>query len=516
MLSTGLSKMKCTVVLLALALIIHGSDGRRVGTEQRLYGDLFQSYNPESRPVENASKPVIVSFGIALNQLLDLDEKNQVLTTAVWVHEEWTDENLRWDPEDYDGLDTLMIPSTNVWVPDMFLFNKAGDNADGFVNVTGSKVKIGNDGLVKWMVPIMVKSSCVVDVTYFPYDDQKCHLRFGSWIYDVTQVDMRLNADRPDLSHYVQNSEYDLTAVSVSRSLVDSNCCPGDGSHAMVDCHISVKRKSLYYDYIVIAPTIMLCILTLVSFLLPCHKGEKINIGLTVFLTLYVLQLLIAENVPDTNSTPVLGIFLFMVMTFNCVSLIMATLVMNIKKRGEDKQSPAIPKWLFWLCRVVLSKIVLTKYAWEQPASCDQFEFQPDPSSKIEVTLNGGQPSENILQPADETDQSPDEATCTTELLPSRPTNELLFPRSRSDRKICTDGHIEAMNRGAIGEVGRTRKPDGRFSVTSVQYHSIQIKRQWFFVAEVVDKFLFLIYLISMTISIGMILVIIPSYKLYS
>ena len=29
--------------------------------------------------------------------------------------------------------------------------------------------------------------------------------------------------------------------------------------------------------------------------------------GLTVFLTLYVLQLRIADNVPDTNSTPILG-----------------------------------------------------------------------------------------------------------------------------------------------------------------------------------------------------------------
>lgn len=65
---------------------------------------------------------------------------------------------------------------------------------------------------------------------------------------------------------------------------------------------MTIKRKSIYYDYIVIAPTIMLCILTLASFWLV-----QIAIGLTVFLTLYVLQLLIAENVPDTNTTPVLG-----------------------------------------------------------------------------------------------------------------------------------------------------------------------------------------------------------------
>lgn len=90
-------------------------------------------------------------------------------------------------------------------------------------------------------------------------------------------------------------------------SQVEETCCPGNGSHPIIHFQMTIKRKSIYYDYIVIAPTIMLCILTLASFWLPCHHGEKIAIGLTVFLTLYVLQLLIAENVPDTNTTPVLG-----------------------------------------------------------------------------------------------------------------------------------------------------------------------------------------------------------------
>ena len=89
--------------------------------------------------------------------------------------------------------------------------------------------------------------------------------------------------------------------------MVDSSCCPGDGAHPMVHLTIRIKRKTIYYDYIVIAPTINLCVMTLATFLLPCECGWKIAIGLTVFLTLYVLQLLIAENVPDTNSTPLIS-----------------------------------------------------------------------------------------------------------------------------------------------------------------------------------------------------------------
>ncbi|ESP05441.1 hypothetical protein LOTGIDRAFT_103111, partial [Lottia gigantea] len=276
-----------------------------------LFQDLFEEYNYDSRPVQNASQTVHIDFGIALNQILDLEEKHQVLSTAVWIYETWYAENLMWDPSKYNNLDTLIIPSTKIWLPDLFLFNTAGENLDGFVNVTGSKVMIHYDGLVRWMIPIMLKSSCSVDVTYFPYDYQKCELRFGSWIYDITQVDMHLKESQVDISDYIVNSEYDLINASVTRKLVDASCCPGGGTHTMISIFIHVKRKSLYYDYIVIAPTIMLCFMTLFTFLLPCHKGEKIAIGLTVFLTLYVVQLFIAENVPDTNSTPILGTYFY-------------------------------------------------------------------------------------------------------------------------------------------------------------------------------------------------------------
>ena len=74
-------------------------------------------------------------------------------------------------------------------------------------------------------------------------------------------------------------SRYDLENVSLHRGVLDSSCCPGDGRHPMVGLKVNLRRKSLYYDYIVIAPTIMLCVMTLASFLLPCDRGEKMNIG---------------------------------------------------------------------------------------------------------------------------------------------------------------------------------------------------------------------------------------------
>ena len=38
---------------------------------------------------------------------------------------------------------------------------------------------VSNNGYVLWVIPAMLKSSCKIDVTYFPFDEQKCPLKFG-------------------------------------------------------------------------------------------------------------------------------------------------------------------------------------------------------------------------------------------------------------------------------------------------------------------------------------------------
>ncbi|KAK6179138.1 hypothetical protein SNE40_011560 [Patella caerulea] len=480
---------------------------KKHGIEYLLYRDLFTNYNNGARPIRNASEALNVDFGLALNQILDLEEKRQVLTSAVWIYEEWFDDNLQWDPEKYNGLDTLIIPSTRIWLPDVFLFNTAGENLDGFVNVTGSKAMVRYDGLIRWMIPIMLKSSCGVDVTYFPYDYQKCELRFGSWVYDITQMDMHLKPAEVDISSYVVNSEYDLINVSVTRSLVDGSCCPGGGTHSIISVFIHVKRKSLYYDYIVIAPTIMLCFMTLFTFFLPCHKGEKIAIGLTVFLTLYVVQLFIAENVPDTNSTPILGVFLLMVMTFNCVSLIMATLVMNIKKRGEEEKCPDVPKWLLWLCHVVLSKIALTKFIWQDtcPGVDEKDGDVIEPDSKSCIQNHHFKNQEPISNADSDKSRNLDNEVAVINDYTSTNTSrfkvrnrKFVSPSERND--VICEPMLQNTNFQHDNEV------------KSAYDHALFMRRQWFFVAEVVDKFSFLIYLISMSFSILMVLFVIPFY----
>jgi hypothetical protein len=47
---------------------------------------------------------------------------------------------------------------------------------------------VRSNGSCNYLPPGIFKSTCKIDITWFPFDDQKCELKFGSWTYDGFQV----------------------------------------------------------------------------------------------------------------------------------------------------------------------------------------------------------------------------------------------------------------------------------------------------------------------------------------
>lgn len=66
-----------------------------------------------------------------------------------------------------------------------FCPRRADEESSGPSN---TNVKLRYNGEIIWDSPAITKSSCVVDVSYFPFDWQQCNLTFGSWTYNGNQV----------------------------------------------------------------------------------------------------------------------------------------------------------------------------------------------------------------------------------------------------------------------------------------------------------------------------------------
>ncbi len=62
---------------------------------KRLYDDLLSNYNRLIRPVVNNTESVTVWLGLKLSQLIEVNLKNQVMTTNLWVKQKWFDYKVR-------------------------------------------------------------------------------------------------------------------------------------------------------------------------------------------------------------------------------------------------------------------------------------------------------------------------------------------------------------------------------------------------------------------------------------
>lgn len=38
--------------------------------------------------------------------------------------QKWIDVNLKWNPDEYGGIRKIRVPSTDIWKPDLVLYNK--------------------------------------------------------------------------------------------------------------------------------------------------------------------------------------------------------------------------------------------------------------------------------------------------------------------------------------------------------------------------------------------------------
>ncbi|MFH4973770.1 hypothetical protein AB6A40_000479 [Gnathostoma spinigerum] len=318
--------------------------------EERLVTDMFHGYNNLIRPVQHFnSSAVIVEFGIAMILLINVDEKNQIMQTNVWVTLKWNDYQFRWNPADYGGIESMRVPPDKVWLPDIVLFN----NADGNYEVSyHSNVVVENNGNVIWVPPAIYKSSCRIDVEYFPFDEQVCVLIFGSWTYDSSEV---------QLSWYNNKQFVELNDYSAS-GIWDVIDVPGQIVHnaSRIEFDIVIRRKTLFYTVILIIPTVLMAFLSMMVFYLPAECSEKITLSISILLALVVFLLLVSKILPPTSDTiPLMAKYLLMTFILNIITIMVTVIIINVYFRSATTHS--MPRTIRELFLHFLPKLLLMK-----------------------------------------------------------------------------------------------------------------------------------------------------------
>ena len=75
-------------------------------------------------------------------------------------------------------------------------------------------------GGIAWSMPAIIKSACQVNVADYPFDTQRCPLKFSSWTHTMSELNLTNFADAAVLESFQGNGEWQLVGVPCKRNEV--------------------------------------------------------------------------------------------------------------------------------------------------------------------------------------------------------------------------------------------------------------------------------------------------------
>ena len=128
-----------------------------------------------------------------------------------------------------------------------------------------------------------------------------------------------------DLEEYQTNSEWDM---------IDSTATVEEESdEAAVIYTLKIKRKPRYMVLSIILPVLMLSVLNLFVFVLPCDSGEKASYAVTVFLAFAVFLTIISAALPtNSESLSIFSVYIIILTVQSTLITMIALTVLRIRQ----------------------------------------------------------------------------------------------------------------------------------------------------------------------------------------
>jgi len=344
-------KLKVTLVLFSSMLLAVPSWG---ATEAELHSYLMKDYVKTARPLQNASHVVNVSLGLTLQQIIDLDIKTNTLESEIWFNFGWQDEFLNWDDnENFKDIADTRMAASEMWTPDVEVYN----SVERKFTARTDTIVLYKGGTTTWVPPYKIKSTCKADKIWYPFDDQKCNIKMGSWTYNGFQLDLQLNLESMDLSSFVTNSEWELVKAPCKRNEVFYDCCPEP--YIDITCEIHLKRRTQSMWGKVIIPQYVLTLLTILAAIIPVsHASPRI---LVKFLMTLLLFSSIPDDLPDNSwmSSMISNNYQLVIVSL-IIDVIMIVIHISSQRSSDSKVLDNRPSKKVWIMDIVLLILLVT------------------------------------------------------------------------------------------------------------------------------------------------------------
>ena len=314
-----------------LALIV-GFDAMFVGVHsalladvKRLRDDIFTDYDKDFLPLLNFDNSAQVTIDASVITLNDFNDISGEVSMTTVLNFQWTEQRIKWHPRDYNGMNHLFVPFTDLWRPHVVVQNAAGKVED--LGKDSIVLRLGHDGTVKWVFGQVLRFTCSVNVKYYPFDTQTCFLSITSWAFSNTDVKLSAKSSVLNTDFYSDNSQWILVPLNTSM--------PYDGGiKTLIQYAFQLKRRSQFFVIYIFCPIILLSILNYLVFAMPISTGERMGVAITSYLSYAVYMGIINEHVPEnSDSIPIVFIYLLLLLCHSSLVMILAVISARIHEK---------------------------------------------------------------------------------------------------------------------------------------------------------------------------------------
>uniref|UniRef100_A0A803K419 Provisional ortholog of gamma-aminobutyric acid type A receptor subunit pi n=1 Tax=Xenopus tropicalis TaxID=8364 RepID=A0A803K419_XENTR len=214
-----------------------------------------------------------------------ISEINMDYTATIFLRQRWTDERLCFESNKSLSLDGRLVEL--LWVPDTFIV----DSKKSFLHdmtVENRLIRIYPNGTVLYALRITTTVACSMDLT----NCKKSYNTNDVMFYWTRGNDSVRGLDALRLAQYAVEDHY----TSVSEAVYET------GRYPKLVFHFDLKRNILYFILETYVPSILLVVLSWVSFWISLSSvPARICIGVTTVLTMTTLMMGARTSLPNAN-----------------------------------------------------------------------------------------------------------------------------------------------------------------------------------------------------------------------
>eukprot|EP00928_Gymnodinium_smaydae_P096867 TRINITY_DN8640_c0_g2_i1.p1 TRINITY_DN8640_c0_g2~~TRINITY_DN8640_c0_g2_i1.p1 ORF type:complete len:1079 (-),score=302.31 TRINITY_DN8640_c0_g2_i1:208-3444(-) len=277
---------------------------------ESLWRALFTTYNKEVPPVPDFDGPLPIGVGMNVVKFKDFDEVAGTMNVAINLRLCWADSRLSFDSLKYfnmtwqhDG-DKIPVKSSLVWTPDVTIINEVG-SMRSLVFGHNSPLVLADEAFMKstgvnvlWSHPMDVVSNCDVDMSRYPFDEQRCYIVVGSWASSRRQMVL---VPQPFFEEAtVHSSEFHVKSITFTKR--DEYTSGTSQMFNEVLYSIVFRRYPHYYIINFILPMVAMTLLTVSTmWMSPGNVGPRVNSGTKLLLCVVSIIFITARRRPPVR-----------------------------------------------------------------------------------------------------------------------------------------------------------------------------------------------------------------------